>query len=128
MLEAIIVSRWLKWHYIDMPWKIFEAAKNYLRFGFRYFSIAFLFKTLFSPWHKYQFSYPKSFSFYGYFETFMSNLISRVLGAVVRIFLILFGLLFELFLLFFFIPLFLFWLLFPIICFIIIIYGIRFLF
>ncbi len=95
-----IFFQWLIWQFLDVPKGILAGWKNFLKFGFNYFSLFLLIKTLFSPWHKYTWAYPKGFDIGKYFEVFFSNLISRILGAVLRIFLIIIGILVEISLIF----------------------------
>lgn len=64
-------------------------------FNFNYFSIGGLLKSLFSHWHKYAESYGKGFDPKRYLSVFASNMISRILGAVVRTIVIAVGLVFE---------------------------------
>jgi len=68
-----------------------------LEFNLNYFSITLLLKTFFSPWRRYSWSYGKGFDLGKFFETFFSNLISRILGALMRLFLIIFGIIAEIF-------------------------------
>jgi len=83
-----ILIQYLSWHFFDVPKDILRGWKNFLKFGLNYFSISLLFKTLFSHWRKYRWFYPKGFDIGKYIEVFFSNLISRILGAILRIFLI----------------------------------------
>jgi len=92
-----ILSDWLFWHFFKVPKDIIKAFRNFLLFNLNYFSILFLLKTLFSPWRKYKDSYGRGFDFQRYFETFTFNLASRILGAIVRIIIILVGLILEVF-------------------------------
>jgi len=108
-----IFLQWLSWHFFDVPRSILIAWKNFLRFNLNYFSIPLLLKTLFSPWRRYQFTYGKGFDIGRYFTVFFSNLIFRLLGAVMRGFLIIIGLLVEIFIIFAGIIMFFGWLLFP---------------
>lgn len=94
-------------------------------FSLNYFSLPLLLKTLFSPWRKYRWSYPKSFSFGKYFEVFFSNLISRILGALTRIVLVIVGFLAEMFIIFVGFLVFLFWILLPAILIWGLIFGIK---
>lgn len=98
--KAGIFWQWISWQFFDVPKNILKAWKNYLKFYWNYFSILLLIKTFFSPWHRYKWSYGKGFDIGKYFEAFVSNLISRILGAILRFFLIIIGLLFEIFIIF----------------------------
>ncbi len=88
--ENIIVM-WLLWQFYEMPKFLFSVWRNFLLFGLDYFSIPLLFKTLFSPWRKYNWVYPKSFDIKEFFNTFISNTFSRILGAMCRTVLIIVG-------------------------------------
>jgi len=87
------------WQFFDIPKNILKAWKNFLRFGFFYFSIPLLLKTLFSPWRRYVWFYPRGFDIGKYLEVWISNLMSRIIGAIMRIFLIIFGVIYEIFIL-----------------------------
>lgn len=76
-----------------------KAWGNFLRFNLDYFSIPLLLKTFFSPWRRYSWSYGRGFDLGKFFEAFFSNLISRILGALMRTFLIVFGIIAEIFIL-----------------------------
>jgi hypothetical protein len=118
----------IDWYFIDFPKEILKGIKNYLKFGLHYFSIPFLLKTFFYHWHKYAWQYPRAPDIAKIFEVWISNQISRLIGMILRSFLIFAGLLFEIFVLIFgFLFLFL-WLFLPAIWFLILIYGVKFLF
>ena len=91
-----IISEWLSWQFFDMPREILKAWKNFLKFNLNYFSVGLLLKTLFSPWRRIQASYGKGFDIGRYLSAFSSNLIFRLLGAMVRSFLIFAAILVEL--------------------------------
>lgn len=95
-----IVLQWLSFRFLEMPKNILKGWSNFLRFYWNYFSIPDLIKTLFSPWRRYQWSYGRGFDIRRYLEVAISNLILRLLGAILRFFLILIGLLMEIFLIF----------------------------
>jgi hypothetical protein len=123
-----IVSLWIWWHFFDMPREILKIWRNFLKFGLHYFSIPFLLKTFFSHWHKYAWQYPKGFDLAKFFEVWISNQISRLIGMIARSFLILAGLIYEIFVLIFGLLFILFWIFLPIILLLIFVYGIKFLF
>lgn len=90
-----IFFQYLAWQFFDSPKGILLGWGNFLRFGLNFFSIPLLLRTLFAPWRKYQAPYGRGFDVGRFLETLLSNLIFRLLGAVVRSFFILAGLLFE---------------------------------
>ena len=92
-----IFIQYLEWQFFDVPKNILQAWQNCLRFNLNYWSVPLLLKTLFSHWRRYQYSYGKGFNFKRYFEAFTFNMISRVLGSIMRSVLIVLGLLTEIF-------------------------------
>jgi hypothetical protein len=86
-----IVIAWFVWHFYEAPKFLLYVWKNYLSFGLDFFSMPLLFSTLFSPWRNYKWRYPKGFSISGYFNVFISNTFSRIIGAMCRVLLIFFG-------------------------------------
>ena len=86
---------WLEWHFFCVPKEIIKGWKNFLVFNLNFFSIGFLFKTIFSYWHKYRWYYDKTFSFKNRINVLFSNFVSRFLGALIRFLLIVIGLLIE---------------------------------
>jgi len=95
-----IFITWLIWHFYEMPKFLLGVWKNYILFALNYFSVPFLLKSLFAPWRKYKWNYPKGFAVGEFFSTLISNAISRILGALVRIVLIVIGILFQIFVIF----------------------------
>lgn len=92
-----IVTTWLLWHFMEMPVFLFSVWKNYLVFGLDFFSTPFLLATMFSPWGKYAWNYPKNFSITEYIGIFISNVFSRVVGAFCRLLLIIIGIFAQIF-------------------------------
>lgn len=92
-----IIILWFLWQFYEMPKFLFSVWRNYLLFGLDYFSIILLLKTLFSPWRKYNWVYPKEFDIKEFFNTFVSNIFSRILGAICRVVLIIIGALAQVF-------------------------------
>ena len=87
-----------------------------------------LLRTFFSPWRRYKWSYGKGFDARRYVEVFFSNLISRILGAIVRSFLIAAGLAVEVFIIFSGLIAFLGWLLLPLLLIWGFVFGLRVIF
>ncbi len=123
-----IISAFLQWQFFDVPKSILKAWRNFLRFNLNYFSVPTLLKTLFSHWRRYSYSYGKRFDPGRYFEALTFNMMSRVIGAILRTFFIIIGLLIEVFLFFAGLILFLGWIILPLLLIIFFIYGFRILF
>lgn len=121
-----VFLQYLSWHFFDVPKKILKAFKNILLFNLEYFSIFLLLKTFFSHWRRYSFAYPRGFDIRAYTGVFFSNLISRILGAVVRTFLIVLGILVEILILLLGGIVFLGWFFFPFILVLLLYFGLKF--
>ena len=104
----------ITWYLWRVPKEILRGWRNILWFNLQYFSILFLFKTLFAPWRRIQWRPAKGFSIARWFEAFSGNFISRILGSIIRTSLIAAGLLVEIALLFLGPFTFILWFLFPI--------------
>jgi hypothetical protein len=94
--ENIFIS-WILWQFYEMPKFLIGVCVNYLVFASNIFSVFLLLKTLFFPWKKYKWNYPKGFNVTEFFNTLISNIFSRFLGALMRLFLIIAGILFQIF-------------------------------
>ena len=104
-----IFIKWFFWHFYEMPKFLLGVWKNYILFALNYFSVLDLLKSFFAPWRKYKWIYPKGFDVGEFFNTFISNSFSRILGAIMRTFLIVFGISFQIFVLLAGLVIFLFW-------------------
>jgi hypothetical protein len=93
-----ILFQWIIFYFFEAPMGILKAWRNFLLFNLNYFSVPLLIKTLFSYWRNYRWAYPRGFDAPQYLEALFGNMISRILGSIMRIFLIVFGLIAELFL------------------------------
>lgn len=90
---------YISWHFSKAPLGIVKILCNYLFFCEHFFSIRLLLKTLFYPWKRQTFESGPGFSLGKYFEVVVSNLISRLLGAFIRLILIILGIITEIMLL-----------------------------
>ncbi len=93
--EQNIFIVWLEWQFYEMPKFLLHVWNNYMMFATNFFSFKLLLKTFFSPWRRYKWSYPKSFDIVEFFNALISNTFSRILGAFMRIILIVVGALFQ---------------------------------
>ncbi len=90
-----IFIKYLYWQLILTPKKVLTILKNYLAFGFDFFSIKETLRSLFSPWRRYLWDYGRGFDIGKYLEVLLSNIITRVIGFVMRLFLITFFIVYE---------------------------------
>jgi len=111
--EKNIFVEWFLWQFYEAPKFLLEVWKNYLLFASNFFSFPLLVKTFFSPWRRYNWVYPKRFDVVEFFNTLISNIFSRFIGAVIRVVLIIMGLALQLFVFFAGIIIFIFWILVP---------------
>lgn len=88
---------YLEWQFLDTSKAILQGWANCLRFNLNFWSVPLLLKTFFSHWHRYRYSYGKGLDFKRYLESFTFNMISRVLGMIMRSVLIVLGLITEVF-------------------------------
>jgi len=92
---------------------LFEVWNNYFNYAANFFSFTLLIKTFFAPWRRFVWAYPRGFDLQEYFVTFISNLISRILGAFMRIILIIAGIVLQVLVAVVGLAIFLGWVLFP---------------
>ncbi|PIS09347.1 hypothetical protein COT75_02075 [Candidatus Beckwithbacteria bacterium CG10_big_fil_rev_8_21_14_0_10_34_10] len=105
-----MILAFLSWHYIKGCKEVLRAWFNLISFGLHLFSVKLLFKTLFSPWRRIAIvKNTPGFSLKEFFYRLSFNLISIVIGFVIRILLIIWGILFSLFFFILFLPLVLLW-------------------
>lgn len=123
-----IFIKYLVWHFWDTPKGILRGWQNCLKFNLNHWSVPLLLRTWFSPWRRYQYSYGKGFGFAKYFEVFTFNIISRVMGAIMRSVLIGIGLFMEVLVFLAGAAVFLTWLVLPFLLFFGFIYGCKILF
>lgn len=90
-----ILIKYLYWQLIITPKKVLSIIRNYLSFGLEFFSIGETLRSLFSPWRRYLWDYGRGFDIARYFEVFLSNIITRVIGFIMRLFLIITFLIYE---------------------------------
>jgi len=120
-----IFLKWLGWYFVEVPLNILGAFKNFLWFGLNYFSIPLLLKTFFAPWRRYRWLYQGGFNLLRYFEVYLSNSFSRIIGAIARSTLIIIGVLVEFSIMLCGIFLLLGWILLPVFMFLAFCFGLR---
>ena len=124
MKMILIILGYLKWHYGKAIFSLTKIWRNLLDFIFNYFSINLLFKNFFDPWKRMADDYPSGFNLKKIFYTLLANLITRIVGMIMRFFLIIIGLFcYIIFILFYPLAIIL-WLLLPLLIIILILEGI----
>lgn len=126
--DRSFILTWLRWQCIESPRALIKIIGNFLRFNLSFFSIPLLLKTLFYPWRKYHESYGRGFDVKRFFSALSFNTISRILGAIIRIILIVIGGLTELFLLILGLVVFVVWVSSPLLLLMILIFGLYLVF
>ncbi len=108
-----IFITWLYWQFYEVPKFLLEVWQNYILFALNYLSLPLLLKSLFAPWRKYRWNYPRGFDAGEFVSTLISNGFSRFLGCLMRIVLIIFGIIFQVFVIFAGLAILLLWILIP---------------
>ncbi len=90
-----ITIQFISWFLFYHPVKILEEGRLFIIWCWRFFSIGFFATRLFTPWHKDITSYGRGFDLKVWFKAATWNLISRFIGAVLRIVFIAVGLVLE---------------------------------
>jgi hypothetical protein len=80
-----LITIFIKWYFIEVPKQILYQLYKYIVVISKIYSFAFLLKTFFSPWKGQIYEYPqKGFDLSLIFQTWTSNMISRLVGSFVR--------------------------------------------
>lgn len=90
-MAFIFLYRYFLWHYSYGLRAAFFKAVNAVFVFLNFFSVLHLFGTLFSPWHRVIESYGRGFDAVRFFYAITGNAISRLLGALLRSFVIVIG-------------------------------------
>ena len=86
------ISQHFRWWFLEVPGNIFHGTIQVVTNTYNYFSINLLFKTLFAPWKR-DIVDSSHFSLAEQLQVMVMNLISRLLGAIIRFITIVVGLL-----------------------------------
>jgi hypothetical protein len=114
MMSSSLGNVFFKWYWREAPRSILHGARNFLIWGANLFSLSLTIRTLFAPWRKTIHARRESgFDFADFFDAVLFTNFSRLIGFVVRSFILIFGLMFETVVLFFGIVIFLSWIILP---------------
>lgn len=95
IMETKIHPNFIRWFFAENPRRLFQILGNFLLWGWHFFSIGYFAPRIFSPWHRDITGYGRGFDLRRFFHALGWNLISRVIGAVLRIAVMIAGLLVE---------------------------------
>ncbi len=88
----LIATDYLFWHYHHGFRRLFHIAKNFLWFIVYYFSLTHTLTTLVAPWRRISVERGDRFSIEDFAGYYIVNLVSRLIGAVIRLGLMTLGL------------------------------------
>ncbi|MEK9195685.1 MAG: hypothetical protein AAB975_04860, partial [Patescibacteria group bacterium] len=127
MTAIRLISAYTTWHFGIAFRELYEFWKNLIWFGYHFFSLPLLFKTLIRPIYRIHESAPAGtgLNVELFFENITVNIIARIVGFFLRIFLILCGMIYQAIILIIGPILFLIWSLFPVLPLILCIMGLK---
>lgn len=125
MLFVSILNHYLLWHYTKAFGEILHVWKNFVWFTLNFFSIPKLLKSFLSPWKRMTEERGQTFNFEDLASFVIINLISRVIGAVLRTVLIVAGIACLLILMVGIVATYIFWILAPLMIMLCIYYGVM---
>lgn len=113
MLFVTILNHYILWHYTDALKEVFHVWKNFFWFAYNFFSIPQLLRSYISPWKRITVDRGDKFNLEDLAGFIIINLISRLIGMILRTGIILMGLMSLLLLSFGIVITYAFWLLAP---------------
>lgn len=84
MQTGWIILGYIKWHYSKAILALSKIWKTILIFLSDYFSLGLLIRNLFDPWKKMNDNYPTRFNLKNYVFAFITNIIVRIVGIIMR--------------------------------------------
>lgn len=84
MFFSNIISNYFRWHYGKAFAELFHLWLNFLWFIIHLFSIREMFLALFAPWRRMTEQKKKGFSFENFAAYIIVNLLSRIIGFIMR--------------------------------------------
>ena len=123
--EDGLFLQFFHWYFVLAPKNILSIWSGYLQANLHYFAVILLLRTLFAPWHRDSEGYGRGFDFGRYFRVFTLNMVSRGVGFVVRLVVVLVGLSAEVLILAVGLVFLIFWIVAPIFLMIILIKGLS---
>jgi hypothetical protein len=125
MLFLTVAQHYIHWHYATAPKELRHVAKNLIWFLINFFSLPQLTRSLFSPYRRITEERGSTFNFEDFAGYIIVNLISRIIGLILRLAIILSGLMAVLILCLLIVVTYVFWFIAPLVLLSLIIIGIR---
>ncbi len=114
-LAQIFVMDFLPWVLVEEPRNILRAYREYASAFLDILSIPFLLRTLVSPWKGITEEMPSIVAWDKFLQAFFVNLVTRMIGMVIRLLAIILSLVMQMLLFALFLVLFVGWFIFPLI-------------
>lgn len=92
MHSLYLISFYGKWHYTQGFRDLYRNWRSFVLFVLHFFSLRLLFRTWLSPFGRLDEEYKKGFDLEGFLETLIVNTMMRLVGFVLRTFVIVSGL------------------------------------
>lgn len=84
-MELVLLPfAYFRWHYGRALLGWWYLWRNFIWFWFRFFSIADLGRTFFSPWRRLGEGYGQTFNLEKWLESFLVNTLMRLVGIIVK--------------------------------------------
>ena len=92
MYSLYLIPFYAKWHYTEGFRDLYRNWRSFVLFVIHFFSLRLLFLTWLSPFGRLNEEYKKGFDLEGFLETLIVNTMMRLVGFVLRTFVIVSGL------------------------------------
>ncbi|KKS30704.1 MAG: hypothetical protein UV60_C0005G0006 [Parcubacteria group bacterium GW2011_GWA2_43_11] len=116
---------YIRWHYSQGIVDLIGVVRNFIWFFYTFFSIPLLLKTLFQPFERLGERYSKGFDPGAWAQVFVVNSLMRVVGALLRLFLVLIGIIFIILTIVVGVLFLVAWILAPLLLFFLVTYGLK---
>lgn len=109
MAFSLLLADYARWHYMVAPAALFHIWFNLVIYIEQLFSLRLHAQTLFAPWHRVTEKSRKRFDFEAIATALVVNIMSRLIGFILRSFILLIGFFILIVFCLSLIPLYLFW-------------------
>ena len=128
MVLAHLLFAYFSWHYTVALRQLFGVWKNFIWYIGHLFSVGLMVRTILSPWKRKTLTVGSIVKFEDFAAAITVNIMSRIVGFIIRVPIILTGLLIMMFMLVGLVVFYLFWLLLPLVVLALISTGLGFIY